>query len=346
MIWLRYFSEQEHGQIIDIQSLLEQRPVAQQLAGEVEWQLHDLPTVAEIEHGIRRRLDMIPGEALQACPSQCALALHALYLKAAVGLQQPLQWRGGVLYECWKQKGSWAEVKNHRSLYISSVVGKLYHRIYRDKTQPQLQEVLHGLHLGSKRRTPLTFAAIYLLGHFRRCRRLKRPVGALFLDTESAYYSIIREVAMGEVCFDTTVAKLFQRFSLCPEDMQALYDLIKNGGVMQATGMTSGARAVIRDIHHRAWFTTRHSTGAKVATSMAGSRPGESFADAVFAYIYSRILKKVADAAEQEGLFTYYAYDEDMGIFGRGEEGTETVAQDATWRMTPPTQSMQTPLVS
>ncbi|CAE7936001.1 unnamed protein product, partial [Symbiodinium necroappetens] len=289
-IWLKYFSEQEHGKIISVEELLQQKPVAQQLADEVEWTLADLPSIQEIEQGIRRipkakamGLDMIPGEALQACPSQFALALHPLFLKAATGLQQPLQWRGGVLFECWKKKGSWSDVQNHRSLYISSVVGKLYHRLYRDKSQPQLQKALHELHLGSKRQAPMTYAAMYILGHFRQCRRARRSVGTLFLDTTAA------------------------------------------------AGLSPGVRGVVRDLHHRTWFSTRHSAGLKVATTLAGSRPGESFADAVFAFIYSKVLCKISEAANAEDLFSQYFYDQEKGPFGNGSEGTALVARDATW---------------
>ena len=337
-IWLQYFSQQEHGQVISIEDLLQQRPVAQQLAAEVEWRLSDLPSVQEIEQGIRRiprakamGLDLIPGEALQACPSQFALTLHPLFMKAATGLQQPLQWRGGVLYECWKKKGSWADVQNHRSLYISSVVGKLYHRLYRDKSQPQLQRALHELHLGSKRQAPMTYASLYILGHFRRCRKAKRSVGTLFLDTTAAYYAIIREAAMGEICFDSTVAWLCKRFSLEASAMHDMLSLIKEGGAMHAAGLSPGVRGVVRDLHHRTWFSTRHSTGQKVATTLAGSRPGESFADAVFSYIYGRVLRKIADKAASEDLFSQYFYDQEAGPFGNGTEGTAVTARDATW---------------
>ena len=337
-IWLKYFSEQEHGRIIPVAELLQQKPVAQQLAAEVDWTLADLPSLQEIERGIRRiprakamGLDMIPGEALQACPSQFALALHLLFMKAATGLQQPLQWRGGVLFECWKKKGSWADVKNHRSLYISSVVGKLYHRLYRDKSQPQLQQALHELHLGSKRQAPMAYAAMYILGHFRRCRRARRSVGTLFLDTTAAYYAIIREAAMGEICFDSTVAWLCKRFSLETTAMHHLLELIKGGGTMQAAGLSSGVRGIVRDLHHRTWFSTRHCAGTQVAVTLAGSRPGESFADAVFSYVYGKVLGKIADAAVAEGLFSHYFYDREKGPFGDGSEGTALIARDATW---------------
>ena len=337
-VWLQHFSQQEHGRVMTVDDYLKLAPVSAQLAKEVDWTLSDMPSVGEIEAGIRRiprgkamGLDMIPGEALQACPSQFALSLHPLFLKAVCGIQQPVQWRGGVLFECWKKKGSWAEVKNHRSFFISSVVGKLFHRLYRDKAQPQLQQALHGLHLGSKRQAPLTFASLYMVTHYRLGRQKKRSSGALFLDTTAAYYSILREVAMGQICFDDTIAMLFRRFNLTPADLDELRELINSGGVMKLSGVSSGVRAVVRDLHHRTWFITRHTSGDQVAMSLAGSRPGESFADAVFSFVYGKVLAKITDELDKDNIFTSYPYEPETGIFGQGCEGEPILARDATW---------------
>ena len=71
-----------------------------------------------------------------------------------------MQWRGGILYAAYKGKGSIADPENHRSLYVSSILGKAYHRLLRDQNQGALQGALHELHLGSRRRSPIQFASL------------------------------------------------------------------------------------------------------------------------------------------------------------------------------------------
>ena len=83
-------------------------------------------------------LDGIPGEMLSAAVPEMGQALYPLVLKSVVKLCQPVQWRGGVLQEAWKQSGSAAEPGNYRSLFISSQLGKCYHRLLRRRVTPYL----------------------------------------------------------------------------------------------------------------------------------------------------------------------------------------------------------------
>ena len=160
-IWLKHFSDQEYGKIMAPAEFLQQHDVAGHLGREVVWELNDLPTVQEIEAICRTApknkavgLDGLPGEILRACPAQAAMTLAPLFLKAACGLQQPIQWRGGVIYSAWKRAGEISLPASHRSLFISSVVGKCYHRLLRNKTHRNLQAELHPLHLGSLGSSP------------------------------------------------------------------------------------------------------------------------------------------------------------------------------------------------
>ena len=52
---------------------------------------------------------------------------------------------------------------SHRSLYVSSTLAKVYHKLMRPRGQPALQTTLHGLHLGSQRGAPLSFVSTYRL---------------------------------------------------------------------------------------------------------------------------------------------------------------------------------------
>ncbi|CAE7846913.1 unnamed protein product, partial [Symbiodinium necroappetens] len=109
-IWLQHFGDQEYGKIMEPAAFLNMPDAAQKYEEGVVWTADDLPTVGEIKRICRTAptnkamgLDGIPGEVLRACPVSAAAALEPLFLKAAWGLQQPVQWRGGVIYSAWKQ---------------------------------------------------------------------------------------------------------------------------------------------------------------------------------------------------------------------------------------------------
>ena len=76
-----------------------------------------------------------------------------------VNLRQPVQWRGGILYAAWKGPGGIEDPSNHRTLLVSSTIGKAYRKMMRDRGQEALQNVLHGLHLGSRREAPIGFVS-------------------------------------------------------------------------------------------------------------------------------------------------------------------------------------------
>ena len=337
-IWLKHFSDQEYGQIMPPAEFLKQHDVASQIGREVTWELADLPTVQEIEAICRTApknkavgLDGLPGEILRVCPAQAAMALAPLFLKAACGLQQPIQWRGGVIYSAWKRAGEISLPANHRSLFISSVVGKCYHRLLRNKTHRSLQAELHPLHLGSRAQAPLVFASLYVFSRFRACRAARRSMGMIFLDTTAAYYRVLRETVVGDINHDDTIIWLMKRFHMGPEEMAGLWEVIHGGGVMAEAGVSTGLRAMMKDVHHRTWCITRHATGSRVAVTHAGSRPGESLADAIFAYIYSRVLGRIWEAACGEEILGTARAAMDEGVFSVPGHGEDVSVRDITW---------------
>ncbi|CAE7197338.1 unnamed protein product [Symbiodinium sp. CCMP2592] len=192
-------------------------------------------------------------------------------------------------------------------------------------------DTLHGLHLGSKRQAPIQFASLYLLSLFRAGVRGKRSIGALFLHSRAAYYRVAREVAMGPICDDNSVARVFKHFDLDGEDIHDLHHLIRAGGLMTEAGGSSMTTAAVRDLHHRTWAISAYSTGEALASSHAGSRPGESFADAIFSFVYARVLGQITEILDGEGVLSYAKYDSAVGAFGGNDEGTPHLIRDATW---------------
>ncbi|CAE7282967.1 unnamed protein product [Symbiodinium sp. CCMP2592] len=337
-LWLRHFSAQEIGTVLSVTDFLSAETAKCAGVEEIEWSFANMPTPVQLEQLLRMApkgkspcIDGIPGEALRAAPSALGRAMYPLIAKSVLTVQQPIQWRGGILYAAYKGKGLASDPENHRSLYVSSLLGKTYHRLLRDQAHGALQDTLHGLHLRSKRQAPIQFASLYLLSLFRAGVRGKRSIGALFLDSRAAYYRVAREVAMGPICDDNSVARVFKHFDLDGEDIHELYHLIRAGGLMTEAGAPSMTTAAVRDLHHRTRAISAYSIGEALASSQAGSRPGESFADAIFSFVYARVLGQITEILDGEGVLWYMKYDSAVGAFGGNDEGTPHLIRDATW---------------
>ena len=258
-------------------------------------------------------------------------ALYPLVFKSAAMLYQPIQWRGGILQESWKRAGDASCPTSYRSLFISSQVGKCYHKLLRRKAAPCAEQALHEFHLGAKPGAPVLYPALYIQAFLRMARRCNHSVAVMFLDVQSAYYRVIRELSVGRVDCDETIMHVFRYFDLAPDDAHEFLDVIKAGGMMKDAGLSGPLRHMAKDLLHRSWFITRHGTSTKVCRTNAGSRPGESWADVVFSFVLSKILLQITEMATAEELLTELHVDHSSGPFGAPGHGEPILACDCTW---------------
>ena len=337
-IWLEHFGRQECGEVLKLDDLLQQRVEPLVIDDELCWEPRHLPSLGDVEEVLRQApcrkasgLDAIPGELLRASPGPMAAVLQPLMLKAAAYLRQPVQWRGGLLYEAYKQAGSHSDPSSYRSLYVASVVGKTYHKVMRNKVQDQVERTLHEFHAGGKKNVPVNLPALYVLALQRYGLRKRCSTATLFLDTHAAYYRLVRDLATGCIYSDDAVVKLFQHFALDEEDLHDLMKVVRQGGMFADGGFPATIRHVTKDIHHFTWAVTPHTTGDLVCRSEAGSRPGESWSDVVYSFIYTRVLARIAELARGEELLPDLSWDAPLGPFAEADGGEPVTGQDATW---------------
>ena len=92
-------------------------------------------------------------------------------------------------------------------------------------------------------------------------------------DTTAAYYRIIRQAAVGPLDKDENVANLLAQFGMAPDDMHALLELVRDGGLMKEAGNTAVVQAACADFHTNTWCVSAFSTGDSVAVTATGSMP-------------------------------------------------------------------------
>ncbi|CAE7786256.1 unnamed protein product [Symbiodinium sp. CCMP2456] len=337
-LWLHHFGQQELGTVLKTADFLAEPFHPIYVDEEINWSTEVLPSLGDVEQTLRSLtsrkapgLDAIPSELLKAAPGPTAAAVHSLFLKSMLTLRQPLQWNGGILFECWKRSGSQSDPAMYRSLYVSSMLGKTYHKLLRNKVQSEVDAGLHSFHLGARRGTPVSMPSLYILAHIRKCAKKGISSSILFLDTHAAYYRIIRQLALGHLHNDTEVLQVFKRFSLEPSDVHELMDEINAGGMLRDAHVDPAIRHTVKDMHRRCWFVSAYSAGDKLCSTAAGSRPGESWADIVYAFVYSRVLHRIGENARGEGLLDVVHTDLSEGPYADEQSGIPQEEGDATW---------------
>ena len=127
--------------------------------------------------------------------------------------------------------------------------------------------------------------------------------------------------------------RFFRRFGLSGEDVGELLELIQAGGVLTQAGVGEHLLHLLKDIYTQTWFVTRFQ-GDKLSCTRLGSRPGSTFADVIFAFIYHRILGRIRSTAEKEGLHVAVPYSGAKSLWCRPDDsGSNSVAHvvDTTW---------------
>ncbi|CAE7839222.1 unnamed protein product [Symbiodinium sp. CCMP2592] len=269
-LWTEHFGAQELGSLIDTAAYLAQPQLPPHQDVLLEWQQDHVPSIVELETAFRaapRRkspgLDNICGEMLLAAPAEPAKMWWPLFIKATTRICQPVQWRGDILHEAYKRSGCSWDPQFFRSLFVSSTVGKCFHKVFHTKSQQALDEAFHSFHLGARKNCPVTLPALYIVGHARRGRELRRSIATLYLDTEAAYYRVIRQLAFGNLTCDDEVIRVFQHFGLEPEEMADMMQQITTGGMAADTKLPPTTRHNIKDFHNRAWFVTACANGLR-----------------------------------------------------------------------------------
>ena len=166
MHWLEHFGQIEAGHVVNMQQFA--RLVGdfrQDHSVEIDFSL--IPSFLDVELQFRRvrcgaaaGLDGLPPELFKAAPQVMAGIFHPLMVKAALHVAQPIQWRGGILFEAFKNSGSPSLAENYRSLFVSSVPGKCFHRILRDRAADVIEGTLDPLHCGGRKQRPVTLPSL------------------------------------------------------------------------------------------------------------------------------------------------------------------------------------------
>ncbi|CAE7660424.1 unnamed protein product [Symbiodinium sp. CCMP2592] len=337
-LWTSHFGAQELGTTLSTTEYLAQPQCPPYQDTPLEWKIEDIPSLQDVERAFRAAprkkspgLDCICGEMLSAAPAEAASIVWPLFVKAAVQVCQPTQWRGGILYAAYKRSGCSWDPQAHRSLFVSSTIGKSFHKTCRTRVQNILDSSFHSFHLGARRNCPVTMPALYILGHMRRGRESRRSTSTLYLDTEAAYYRVTRQLAFGDLTEDDAVIRVFQHFDLPPEDVGEMMEQVCAGGMAAETSLPHTTRHNVKDFHSRAFFVTAYADGTHVTQTDAGSRPGESWSDIVFGWVYSRILARITEHATAENILDELPCDPSAGPYAVAGEGTDISIADATW---------------
>ena len=154
---------------------------------------------------------------------------------------------------------------------------------------------------GGKKGQTVLFGA-QAVRHFLAWQKsIGNSTAVLFCDVASAFYKVLRELAIGATCSDADLAGIVSRLGLEPEVMAELRKALNGKTVYQEMGATQQQQMLLHESLQQTWFT---SDGQTCIQTQRGTRPGDSWADIVFNILVAHVLRKVQKRLDEHHMIT------------------------------------------
>lgn len=143
-----------------------------------------------------------------------------------------------------------------------------------------------------------------------------QPTAVIFIDLQEAFYRVVRPLAISGPWTDDLVATMAERLQLDQHILHDLYEHLRCPSAVELAQMTATAQRAIQALHSDTFFALPGQED-RVRTRH-GSRPGDSYADVVFGYLMSRVLKSFAASVEDMGILSKFPDDPTIDLHSRG----------------------------
>ena len=328
----KHFASLEAGVLCQPEDL---RIAGQCVPPEARFSAADLPTLLDLEQSIRSfRKGKAPGPdgipdwvwTLDVAKSAKAL------LPVCIRLSEPIACKSTCLISLFKGKGSPSLVENHRAIALMNGPGKLFRKQLRPaliKAMPHsefLQGGLPGSLLQGPHHIVRTHGAIALA--------LRLSAAAVFIDVASAYYRVVRQAFVQGIGNDAEVCQILDRLGVSPSSFHTICQWLAGAHLLEKA--TPHQQRLLREFLHNTHFVLRGDS--QLVRTHAGTRPGDSIADLLFALVQADFMQDTRKQLCQAGLLndqiSQLAFGEDKLI-------APTWADDSVILQSAPTAELQ-----
>lgn len=296
--WRRFFAEQEDGVTTTPDDLLRHIQHGGQRGHHQPIQWQDLPTLTQVERALRATKtgkavfdDQIPGELLHAGAKYLAPATLNLLYKQWLYSEEAAIYKGGVLIPAYKGKGDSTQCASYRSLLISSTLGKVHHRLFREEIIKAYVKSPLPMQYGGRPNISVLQAAHSLQLFQHTHYEAKKSTALLFVDISNAFYRLFRQQLVKVRSDHRPPEALFEGLNLPPEAYQDFQTHMQQWTAIDDMHCPHFLKTIAEEYLTGTWYTVH---GAQTITrTRRGSRPGDTVADLFFSIAFRYLLKKV-----------------------------------------------------
>ena len=262
--WRSHFAQQEAGTKIDPSAYVRHFS-AYGTKPAWDFDIRAVPSLMQTEaviHSLHARKaagsDSVSAELLRSDVPSTSRQLLPLLAKSAIRAYEPVAFRGGDLFLLAKRASKVLGCEAYRSILISSVPGKVYHRCLRQQLLPAFEDTRHPLHAGIIAGQGIELISLTAKTFFAMCGARGVPAALVFFDLKAAFYQVIREMLVRTHEDDRGLLELFSHLQLPPDAVTELKHKLCQILLLESSGVSSHSRALISDLsryvlsaHHR-----------------------------------------------------------------------------------------------
>ncbi|CAE7504859.1 unnamed protein product [Symbiodinium sp. CCMP2592] len=310
--WRLHFAQQEAGRAVTAEEYIDafSRPDIPVLPNGPVFDPACLPTLGDIERQITAPsfdkaagADGLTAEIYRVSPPGTAVCMMPLFLKTALQVREPVEWRGGCLVALAKKAAAALLCDNFRSILMASRTGKLYHRVVRTKLAPHLEAFKGPLQAGTSRGVGVDTVALMVRSFMGLFVRRSCTAAVTFYDIRAAYYRMVRHTLVPTLRDDRPLLALIHQLGLPPAAVNELHQHLTNLALLPAAGVGEHATALVADLFRGTWF--RLDKSVVLTATSRGSRLGDPLADLLFGFSLAGYLAAVDEALERRHLTTH-----------------------------------------
>eukprot|EP00435_Cladocopium_sp_Y103_P044445 s918_g12.t1 len=280
--WRDQFAEIEAGVLVD-ELQLQQLHVHPELP--VERDLSFCPGPCEVMSIIRRfKNGKVPGpsglpvDVLKAGGFAIAQLLAPLLVKSCWSVREPITWKGGLLVPLFKGKGSASDPTGYRSIFISDICAKVHHARIRDELATQWCKSNDLIQQGGRKGCSTDVAHHVLHAYTAWARTNTVSCGLLFVDLQSAFYSVMRSSLFDQEIHDDMLCQAMIALGIQPSEWIHIRDAAAADYAVE--GVHPQIECILKDMFSATHFEMKGMP--HVTATTRGTRPGDPVADVLF----------------------------------------------------------------
>ena len=310
--WQEHFADPEQGipVTVDQLQLLAKLQAPRFLREDLSFDLNSVPNLEAIESYIHKSragkcpgIDGIPSEIFKIHPALMSQIFWPLLAKCALRCTEPLRWRGGEIIPLAKTPHPGPNPEQYRSIILADFASKLCHGLLRSRLLPSIESYRLNMQAGGIPGLGTDAMQLFVQSFVKVAHQRHQSCGLLFVDIRQAFYKACRPLLLYRHVSNETLAVLFKSNGWSPDFLHSFHQRLAEPPALEQARVSKHHQAQIASMLSATWFQVKGQPSTLTSTA-SGTRPGDSIADLLYAFLMTRFLECLRQEFMQAKLHT------------------------------------------